>query len=72
MPAILREQCVRPGDIEASYIRDYEEAMKRRPMSDYNLNTLFNADYGRGGLEAAQRCTRRSARYLIANGCHQA
>ena len=66
--AIFREQFVMPGDIESSYIRDYEEAMKRRHMSDYDLNTLLNADYVRVGPEAAQRFTSRIERYLTANG----
>jgi uncharacterized protein (UPF0332 family)/predicted nucleotidyltransferase len=66
--AIFREKFVRPGDIEATYIRDYEEAMKRRHMSDYDLNSLINADYVRVGLEAAQRFTSRIERYLTANG----
>ncbi len=70
--AIFREQFVMPGDIESSYIRDYEEAMRRRHMSDYDLNTLLNADYVRVGLEAAQRFTSRIERYLADQGFLQA
>jgi len=70
--AIFREKFVMQGDIEASYIRDYEEAMRRRHLSDYDLNTLLNADYVRVGLEAAQRFTSRIERYLTAQGYLQA
>ena len=42
--------------------------MKRRHMSDYDLNTLLNADYVRVGLEAAQRFTSRIERYLTTQG----
>ena len=66
--AIFREKFILPGQIEGSYIRDYEEAMKRRHLSDYDLNSLINADYVRVGLEAAQRFTSRIERYLSAAG----
>jgi uncharacterized protein (UPF0332 family)/predicted nucleotidyltransferase len=66
--ALFREKFVINGTIEPSYVRDYEEAMKRRHMSDYDLNTLVNADYVRVGLEAAQRFTSRVERYLTQHG----
>ncbi|MCC7361390.1 MAG: HEPN domain-containing protein [Anaerolineales bacterium] len=66
--AIFREEFVLTGLIEGSYLRDYEEAMKRRHLSDYDLNAFINADYVRVGLEAAQRFTSRIERYLAADG----
>lgn len=66
--ALFRERFVIPGTIEASYLRDYEEAMKRRHMSDYDLNSAVNADYVRVGLEAAQRFTSRVEHYLSRHG----
>ena len=42
--------------------------MKRRHMSDYDLNSAISADYVRVGLEAAQRFTSRIERYLISRG----
>jgi uncharacterized protein (UPF0332 family)/predicted nucleotidyltransferase len=65
---LFREKFVITGLIEPTYIRDYEEAMKRRHMSDYDLNALISADYVRVGLEAAQRFTSRVERYLHAHG----
>ncbi|MCC6187392.1 MAG: HEPN domain-containing protein [Anaerolineales bacterium] len=66
--ALFREKYVIPGTIEASYMRDYEEAMERRHMSDYNLNSAVNADYVRVELEAAQRFTSRVEHYLSRHG----
>jgi uncharacterized protein (UPF0332 family)/predicted nucleotidyltransferase len=66
--AAFRDIFVKSGEIEASYVRDYEETMKRRHMSDYDLNATINADFVRVGLEAAQRFTSRVERYLILRG----
>jgi hypothetical protein len=55
--------------VEPTFIRDYEAAMKRRHMSDYDLNAHISADYVRVGLEAAQRFTSRVERYLGEAGC---
>jgi uncharacterized protein (UPF0332 family) len=66
--AIFREKFVITGQIEPSFIRDYEEAMKRRHLGDYDLNALISADYVRPGLEAAQRFTSRIERFLSAQG----
>jgi uncharacterized protein (UPF0332 family)/predicted nucleotidyltransferase len=65
---LFRERFVKSGILEASFIRDYEEAMKRRHMSDYDLNSLVSADYVRVGLEAAQRFTSRVERFLAQAG----
>jgi uncharacterized protein (UPF0332 family)/predicted nucleotidyltransferase len=66
--ADFRDLFIKTGEIEASYIRDYEEAMKRRHMSDYDLNSAISADFVRVSLEAAQRFTSRVERYLITHG----
>jgi uncharacterized protein (UPF0332 family)/predicted nucleotidyltransferase len=66
--AAFRDLYIKTGEIEASYIRDYEETMKRRHMSDYDLNSAISADFVRVGLEAAQRFTSRVERYLIVRG----
>jgi uncharacterized protein (UPF0332 family)/predicted nucleotidyltransferase len=66
--AAFRDLYIKTGEIEASYIRDYEETMKRRHMSDYDLNSAVSADFVRVGLEAAQRFTSRVERYLIMRG----
>jgi uncharacterized protein (UPF0332 family)/predicted nucleotidyltransferase len=66
--ALFREKFVITGQIEPSFIRDYEEAMKRRHLSDYDLNALISADYVRVGLEAAQRFTSRVERFLSVQG----
>ena len=66
--ALFREQFVRSGAVEPSFIRDYEETMKRRHMSDYDLTAAISADYVRVGLEAAQRFTSRAERYLSEKG----
>jgi uncharacterized protein (UPF0332 family)/predicted nucleotidyltransferase len=70
-PAVLarfREHFVKTGAIEASYLQDYEEVMKRRHLSDYDLHALVNADFVRVSLEAAQRFVSRAERYLHAHG----
>ena len=66
--ASFRDLFIKTGEIETSYIRDYEETMKRRHVSDYDLNSIINADFVRVGLEAAQRFTSRVERYLITHG----
>jgi uncharacterized protein (UPF0332 family)/predicted nucleotidyltransferase len=66
--AAFRDLYIKTGEIEASYIRDYEETMKRRHMSDYDLNSAISADFVRVGLEAAQRFTSRVEHYLIVRG----
>ena len=66
--AAFRDLFIKTGEIEATYIRDYEETMKRRHMSDYDLNSAISADFVRVGLEAAQRFTSRVERYLIERG----
>jgi uncharacterized protein (UPF0332 family)/predicted nucleotidyltransferase len=70
-PAVLarfRELFVKAGAIEASYLQDYEEVMKRRHLSDYDLHALVSADFVRVSLEAAQRFVSRIERYLHAHG----
>jgi uncharacterized protein (UPF0332 family)/predicted nucleotidyltransferase len=67
--ALFREKFVKSGAVEPTFIRDYEAAMKRRHMSDYDLNAHISADYVRVGLEAAQRFTSRVERYLGEAGC---
>jgi uncharacterized protein (UPF0332 family)/predicted nucleotidyltransferase len=64
----FRDLYVKSGDIEAPYLRDYEEAMKRRHVSDYDLNSGINADFVRVGLEAAQRFLSRIEHYLVIGG----
>ena len=66
--AAFRDIFVKSGEIEASYIRDYEETMRRRHLSDYDLNAAISADFVRVGLEAAQRFTSRIEHYLIVRG----
>ncbi len=66
--AAFRDIFVKSGEIEASYARDYEETMRRRHISDYDLNSVVGADFVRVGLEAAQRFTSRVERYLTAHG----
>jgi uncharacterized protein (UPF0332 family)/predicted nucleotidyltransferase len=66
--SLFRELFVKSGAVEPAFIRDYEETMKRRHMSDYDLNVLISADYVRVGLEAAQRFTSRVERYLSERG----
>jgi uncharacterized protein (UPF0332 family) len=66
--ALFREKFVITGQIEPTFVRDYEEAMKRRHLSDYDLTALVSADYVRPGLEAAQRFTSRIERFLSAQG----
>lgn len=66
--ALFRDTFVKPGVVESSYLRDYEEAMKRRHLSDYDLNTPVNADYVRVSLEAAQRFTSRVEHLLSQQG----
>ena len=70
-PGVLsnfRELFIKTGEIEAPYLRDYEETMKRRHVSDYDLNSGINADFVRVGLEAAQRFLSRIERYLVVGG----
>lgn len=70
-PAVLglfRETFIKNGAIEASYLFDYEEVMKRRHLSDYDLNSLVSADFVRVSLEAAQRFVSRVERHLAAHG----
>ncbi len=70
-PAVMglfRECFVKTGDIEPSFLHDYEAAMKRRHVSDYDLNALVSADFVRVSLEAAQRFVSRVERYLTARG----
>jgi len=64
----FRDLYIKSGEIEAPYLRDYEEAMKRRHVSDYDLNPGINADFVRVGLEAAQRFLSRIERYLVTGG----
>ena len=64
----FRDQFVKSGEIEAPYLRDYEEAMKRSHVSDYDLNSSVNADFVRVGLEAAQRFLSRIERHLVTGG----
>jgi uncharacterized protein (UPF0332 family) len=64
----FRDLYIKSGEIEAPYLRDYEEAMKRRHVSDYDLNSGINADFVRVGLEAAQRFLSRIERYLVMGG----
>jgi uncharacterized protein (UPF0332 family)/predicted nucleotidyltransferase len=64
----FRDLYIKTNEIEHSYLRDYEEAMKRRHVSDYDLNTGINADFVRVGLEAAQRFLSRIERYLVMGG----
>ena len=66
--ALFRQKFVKPGVIEAAYIRDYEDAMKRRHLSDYDLASNIGANYVRVGLEAAQRFISRVERYLVEQG----
>lgn len=70
-PAVLslfREHFVKTGRIEPAFYYDYDEVMKRRHLSDYDLNTAINADFVRVSLEAAQRFVSRIERYLRARG----
>jgi hypothetical protein len=57
-----------PSMLEAACLHDYEETMKRRHLSDYDLNSSVNADFVRVSLEAAQRFTSRVERYLTVSG----
>lgn len=66
--SVFRDLFIKGGAIEVPYLRDYEEAMKRRHVSDYDLNSGINADFVRVGLEAAQRFLSRIERYLIIGG----
>lgn len=66
--ALFRETFVKTGAIEAPYLYDYEEAMKRHHLSDNDLNSLVNADFVRVSLEAAQRFVQRVERFLHALG----
>jgi uncharacterized protein (UPF0332 family)/predicted nucleotidyltransferase len=66
--SLFRECLVKTGAIEASFLHDYEEAMKRRHVSDYDLNSLVSADFVRVSLEAAQRFVSRIERHLQAQG----
>ncbi len=66
--AAFRDIFVKSGEIEPSYIRDYEETMRRRHISDYDLNSAIGADFVRVGLEAAQRFISRVESYLTARG----
>jgi uncharacterized protein (UPF0332 family) len=61
---LFREHFVKGGAMEPGCLRDYEETMKRRHLSDYDLNALVTADFVRVGLEAAQRFTSRVERFL--------
>ena len=70
-PAVLglfRDTFIKTGVIEPSYLFDYEEVMKRRHLSDYDLNSLVTADFVRVSLEAAQRFVSRVERHLSALG----
>lgn len=66
--ALFREHFIKSGAIEPSYLYDYDEAMKRRHLSDYDLNAAISADFVRVSLEAAQRFVSRVERYLHAHG----
>lgn len=66
--SLFRECFVKTGAIEASFLYDYDEAMKRRHLSDYDLNSAVSADFVRVSLEAAQRFVSRVERYLLAHG----
>jgi uncharacterized protein (UPF0332 family)/predicted nucleotidyltransferase len=66
--SLFRECFVKTGAIEPSFLYDYDEAMKRRHLSDYDLNSAVSADFVRVSLEAAQRFVSRVERYLLAHG----
>jgi uncharacterized protein (UPF0332 family)/predicted nucleotidyltransferase len=66
--AMFRQLFVKTGEMEAACLHDYEETLKRRLLSDYDLNSSINADFVRVSLEAAQRFTSRVERYLILGG----
>ena len=66
--ALFREHIIKTGLIEPAYLYDYDEAMKRRHLSDYDLNGAVSADFVRASLEAAQRFVSRVERYLHTHG----
>ncbi len=62
--ALFREKFVKTGEIEKSYSDDYEEAMRRRDVSDYDLTAEISEDYVRVSLEAARRFVPCIEQYL--------
>jgi uncharacterized protein len=66
--AAFRQNFVEPGLIEAACLSDYEDSMRRRLMSDYDMHALVNASYVRVSIEAAQRFISRVERYLSQGG----
>lgn len=66
--ALFRERFVRTAELEASLLRDYELTMKRRHISDYDLNHGVTEDGVRAGVMAAQRFVSRVERYLKDHG----
>jgi uncharacterized protein (UPF0332 family)/predicted nucleotidyltransferase len=70
-PAVLgifRDMFIKSGVIERACLYDYVEVMKRRQLSDSDLNALVTADFVRVSLEAAQRFVSRVERHLNAHG----
>lgn len=66
--SLFRACFVKSGAIEPSFLYDYDEAMKRRHLSDYDLHSAVSADFVRVSLEAAQRFVSRMERYLLSRG----
>ncbi|MBI4770334.1 MAG: HEPN domain-containing protein [Chloroflexi bacterium] len=66
--SLFSEKFVKPGKIEPAYSKDYDETMRRREASDYDMTVQVSADFARGGLEAARRVVARVEHYLSENG----
>lgn len=62
--ALFRDKFVRTGVFEPAHMRDYVETMKRRHVSDYDLQQAANAEFVRVSIESAQRFTSRVEKYL--------